>query len=438
LTEQVIKMSAYTVNRRGFLKTTGTAALVLTALNHKAQSGVGPNETIRVGCIGVGGMGTGRMKEFLRQEDTQVVALCDVDREHLDAAASICQEAKGQKPDLYKDFREILDRNDMDAVSVTTPDHWHAIPFVLACEAGKDVFVEKPLSHSVWEGRRMCDAAKQNGRVSQMGNHIHAGENYREVVRIVRSGILGDVTRIQVWKTAGFRDLGNPPDTNPPDCLDYDFWLGPAPKRPYNPIRCHFNFRYFWDYSGGMFADFWCHISDIAYWALDLKAPRTIAAVGGEQFAHDIGETPDYMEVIYDYDGVPLVFTLSPTGVPGFLHLGGIGCMIQGTKGTVVTNYDTHEVYLDNKKVENPDLGNTPPLEPSPGHIRQFLDSVKSRKQPDCNVFYAHQLAKGLHLGLIAFRTGESLTWDDEKERFVGNNRANRFLKRRYRRPWKI
>nr|HPO08403.1 Gfo/Idh/MocA family oxidoreductase [bacterium] len=165
LTEQVIKMSAYTVNRRGFLKTTGTAALVLTALNHKAQSGVGPNETIRVGCIGVGGMGTGRMKEFLRQEDTQVVALCDVDREHLDAAASICQEAKGQKPDLYKDFREILDRNDIDAVSVTTPDHWHAIPFVLACEAGKDVFVEKPLSHSVWEGRRMCDAAKQNGRV---------------------------------------------------------------------------------------------------------------------------------------------------------------------------------------------------------------------------------------------------------------------------------
>jgi predicted dehydrogenase len=410
----------------------------LTALNQKVMGGVGPNETIRVGCIGVGGMGTSRLKEFLRQNDAKVVAVCDVDRERLERAASVVEEATGLKPSMYKDFRELLDRDDIDAASVTTPDHWHALPFVYACEAGKDIFVEKPLCHNLYEGRKMADAAKKYERVSQLGNHIHSGQNYRKVVQVVRSGILGDTTRVQVWYKSGLESLGKPEDANPPDSLDYDFWLGPAPKRPYNRLRSHFNFRYFWDYSGGAFADFWCHISDIAYWALDLKAPKTIAATGGRRLVDDIAETPNTLEVIYDYDGVPLVFTLNPSGIPGFLHMGGIGCMIQGTKGTVVTNYDSHEVYIDRKKVDNPDLGNTAELEPSPGHVRQFLDCVKSRKQPDCNVHYAHTLTKGLHLGLIAFKTGEALIWDDKKERIVGNSKANHMLKRRYRRPWKL
>ncbi|MFH1744229.1 MAG: Gfo/Idh/MocA family oxidoreductase [bacterium] len=426
------------LDRRDFLKSTGTIAVALTALSHQAKSAVGPNETIRVGCIGVGGMGTGRLKEFMRQDDTEVVAVCDVDRDHLESAATLVEEATNKKPCMYKDFRELLDRNDIDAVTVTTPDHWHALPFVYACETGKDVFVEKPLCHCLYEGQKMVEAANKYKRISQMGNHIHADMNYRKVVQIVRSGILGDTMRIQVWKTSGFQDLGKPADTNPPDGLDYDFWLGPAPKRPYNPLRSHFNFRYFWDYSGGVFADFWCHISDIAYWALGLKAPRTITAVGGRWHANGLGETPDTLEVTYDYDGVPLVFTVNPTGVPGFLHIGGIGCMIQGSKGTVVTNYGQHEVYIDNKKVDAPDLGNTPEIEPSPGHVRQFLDCVKTRNQPDCNVNYSYTLVKGLHLGLIAFKTGETLTWDDEKERFIQNSQANRLLKRRYRRPWKL
>lgn len=426
------------LNRRNFLKSTGTVAMGLTVLSRNAVARVGPSETIRVGCIGVGNMGTSRLEEFLGQKDCRVVAVCDVDQKHLARAASIVEKKTERKPSMYKDFRELLDRDDIDAVTVTTPDHWHALPFVYACEAGKDIFVEKPLSHSLYEGRKMVDAAKKYKRVSQMGNHIHSGQNYRKVVRIVRSGILGDITRVQVWKTSGIENFGKPGDTNPPDCLDYDFWLGPAPKRPYNPLRSHITFRHFWDYSGGRFADFWCHISDIAYWALDLKAPKTVAAIGGRRLVDDIAETPNTLELIYDYDGVPLVFTLNPTGIPGFLHMGGIGCMIQGTKGTVVTNYDSHEVYIDNKRVKNPDLGNTPELEPSPGHVRQFLDGVKSRKQPDCNVHYSHLLTKGMHLGLIAYKTRETLTWDNERERFVGSNKANRMLRRRYRRPWKL
>lgn len=427
------------VNRRSFLKASSSIALGLSALNHRALAGVGPNDTIRVGCIGLGGMGTGRLKQFIRESDCQVVAVCDVDSQHLNQAVSAVEEATNRKPDAYKDFRELLDRNDIDAVTVTTPDHWHALPFVYACETGKDVFVEKPFAHSLYEGQKMVEAAEHYKRVSQMGNHIHAGENYRQVVQVVRSGILGEITRVQIWQSAGLGTLEKTPDCSPPDHLDYEFWLGPAPKRPYNPNRCHFNFRYFWDYAGGAFTDFWCHITDVPYWALELKRPRKISAVGSRRLVtNDMADTPNTMELIYDYDGVPLVYSLSPNGIPGFMHMGGLGCMIQGTKGTVVTNYDRHEVYLDNKKVDNYDLGSTPALASSPGHIRQFLDSVKTRVQPDCNHIYANNLAMGMHMGVIAYRTGEELVWNDNKQRFDGNSKANRLMKFRYRRPWKI
>lgn len=427
------------LNRRNFLKTSGAVSLGMTALNRRALGGVGPNETIRIACIGVGGMGTGRLKEFLRQKDCEVVAVCDVDSSHAERAATLSEEAQDRRPDVYGDFRRVIERDDIDAVSVTTPDHWHAIPFVWACQSGKDVFVEKPLSYCYYEGKVMAATARENGCITQMGNHIHAGQNYRQVVRIVQSGVLGDISRAQVWKTSGISNLGTPVDSDPPSNLDYNFWLGPAPERPYNRLRSHFHFRYFWDYANGVFSDFWCHISDIAYWALDLDAPKTVSAVGKRFHIKDSTETPNIMEVQYDFGDFPLTFTLNPEGIPGFPHMGGIGCMIQGTKGTVVTNYDKHEVYLRNRKVPDSDLDlKNPELPRSPGHIRQFADGIKSRVQCDCNVQYAHKLTTGMHLGVIAYKTGETITWDAQREKIVGNSKANRLLKRRYRRPWKL
>ncbi len=214
-------------------------------------------------------------------------------------------------------------------------------------------------------------------------------------------------------------------------------WLGPSPKRPYNPLRSHFTFRYFWDYSGGCFADFWCHISDIAYWALELESPKSVSAVGGRYLVDDIATTPNTLEVIYDFERCPLTFTMNPTAHPGFLHMGGIGCTFQGTKGTLVTNYGQHELYLGQKKVDKFEI-EYPEVPPSPGHVRQFFDGVKNRVECDCNVQYAHHLAKGLHLGLIAYRTGEKITWDDGKERITSSRKANRLLKKRYRKPWKL
>jgi predicted dehydrogenase len=308
---------------------------------------------------------------------------------------------------------------------------------VTACNAGKDVFVEKPLAYSIGEGRAMVHAAKKNARITQMGNHIHNDlPNYRRVVELVRSGMLGKIDRVYCALTSGERGIGRPADTTPPPELDYDFWLGPAPKRAYNPNRSHFTYRYFWDYSGGYFIDFWCHYADVAYWALDLRAPKNVSASGGRWLADDNAETPDVLEVLYEYPGIVLTWTLHPNGRPGYDHMG--SCVIfEGTNATLVTNYTDHEVWANGKKVENFER---PPqsIPDSPGHIREFLNSIKSRQLTTCNVEYGFRLTKGGLIGNLAYRTGERLAWDDEHERFTNSSRANLMVTRKYRKPWKL
>lgn len=418
--------------RRFFL---GAAAAGLAAA--RAQSA--PGDRIRVGFIGCGGMGTGRIRHFLEHPDVEAAAVCDVDRTHLDRAAALVETLRGRRPDAYGDFRRVLDRKDIDAVMIATPDHWHALPSILACEAGKDVFVEKPFSYSVGEGRRMAEAARRHKRVTQMGNHIHNDlPNYRRVVELVRSGKLGRIVRLHCGLRSNEKSIGAPPDGPPPPDLDYDFWLGPAPKRPYNPNRSHGKFRYFWDYSGGVFADFWCHYADVAYWALELKAPQAVSAAGGRWLAGDNAETPDVFEAVFEFSGpVLLTWTQHPQGRPGFEHLG--SCVIfEGTEATLATNYSKHEVWVKGKPA--PDFPRPEPSIPdSPGHIREFLDAIKARRtDTTCNFDYSHRLNKGALLANIAFRMGARLEWDDGRERVMNHKAANRYLTRRYRKPWKL
>jgi predicted dehydrogenase len=366
--------------------------------------------------------------------------ICDVDRDHADRAAAEVEKARGEKPKIVADFRRVLDDRDVNAVIVVTPDHWHSLPTVRAFEAGKDVFVEKPLSYTVTEGRMMADASSKYARVSQMGNHIHNDyPNYRRVVEIVQSGKLGRITRAHCWKTSPTESL--PPTTPPytvPATLDYDFWLGPAPKRPYHPLRSHRSFRHFWDYSGGTFIDFWCHIVDVAVWSLNLDAPRSVAAIGGRFFVKDETETPDTIEALLEYSNLLLTFSFRPTPLPGFEHMGHIGCLFEGTDASLVTNYTTHEVWARGKKVEDfprPD----PSIPDSPGHSREFLDAIKTRNlDTTCNVRYGHRVTKPGLLANIAFRTGRGLVWDDKKERFVRDNDADRYLRRRFRKDYKL
>ena len=272
----------------------------------KTKVPVPPSERIVLGFIGVGGMGTGLLNTFKAFPQVEIAAVCDVYEPHLDRARS----AAGGEPAAYGDFRRVLDRKDIDAVVVATPDHWHGIPTILACQAGKDVYCEKPLAHRIDEGRAMVRAAEKYKRVTQMGNLIHAGENYHRVVEIVRAGVLGKISQTRVWMAADRHGLGRPSDGRPPVGCDYDFWLGPAPARPFNPNRFTFNWRYFWDYGGGILTDFCCHIVDLVHWAMDVDAPRTISAVGGRYALDDNAEVPDTLDVTYEYEKGPDKFLM--------------------------------------------------------------------------------------------------------------------------------
>lgn len=439
--------------RRTFLKVAGSGLLGLTtgacrSLGSGAaavpDSGavppyVSPSDRITLGMIGVGNMGMDRLREFLTHADVEVAAICDVDTRHVDEAVETVRNARGRKPATFGDFRKLLEMRDLDAVAVVTPDHWHAIPLVWACEAGKDVFVEKPLSYSVAEGRAMVEAARKHGRVTQMGNHIHNDvSNYRRVVERIRSGQLGRITRVHLWKTSSIEGRGNPPDQAPPKELDYDFWLGPAPNRPYNPLRSHSTFRHFWDYSGGTFIDFWCHIADVAFWALDLRGPDRISATGGRFYLTDGTETPDTLHATFEYPDLLMTFTLHPEPMPGYEHMGHIGAVFVGDEATLVTNYWEHEVYVDGERVS--DLSSPSMHIPdSPGHLREFLDGIKSRDlQTTCNVDYGHRLSKVGLLANIAYRTNSTLQWDEDRERIVGNDAAAELLSRSMRPPWTL
>jgi predicted dehydrogenase len=425
--------------RREFLAASSASVLAASGLaraDEPAAKQSSANEAIALGFIGVGGMGSGLMEKFGPMPDVRIAAVCDVDEERRGKA----KDRSGGKAEAYSDFRRVLDRKDIDAVVVATPDHWHAIPTILACQAGKDVYCEKPLSFRIGEGRAMADAAAKHKRVTQMGNLIHAGENYRRVVEIVRSGALGPIFKANVWMTDHRQRLGNPSDSAPPAGLDYDFWLGPAPKRAYNPNRSHFTWRYYWDYGGGVLCDFVCHIVDLVHWAMDVDAPATVAATGGRFVSADNAETPDTLEVIYHYPkpggpGFTMVWTQTDRSAygPEGKHL---GIMFLGTKGTLVADYNSFKILPEkDQHIEEPPKT----LPRSVGHHREWLDAIKSRGTTTCHFEYGHRLSSVGHLGNMALWTGESLAWDARAEKVTNHPEANRHLWRaEYRAPWSI
>jgi predicted dehydrogenase len=436
--------------RRDFL---AASALALTQAHPPGQSGapqktssssgvqskpvaktVAPSEKIVLGFIGTGGMGKGLIDTFRKFPDVEIAAVCDVYQPHLDRALA----AAGGKAETHGDFRRVLDRKDIDAVVVATPDHWHAIPTILACQAGKDVYCEKPLAHRINEGRAIVRAADKYKRVTQMGNLIHAGENYHRVVEIVRSGVLGKITKTRVWLAADRSGLGRPHDGSPPPGCDYDFWLGPAPSRSFNANRFTFNWRYFWDYGGGILTDFCCHIVDLVHWAMDVDAPHTISATGGRYALDDNAEVPDTLDVTYEYQKGDQKFLMVWSHTDASTHgLDGkkMGIMFQGTEATLVADYSTYQIIAEKgRNIEEPPRS----LPRSVGHHREWLDAIKSRSVCSCNFAYGHRLASVGNLGNISLWTGEKLAWDKDAERITNHTAANQFLTKEYRAPWSL
>ena len=420
--------------RREFIKQSGQGLLAFTILP-SFKNKVAPSDRVRVAHIGVGGMGNNHLKWFSGLPEVEVAAICDVDRTHLRNTLNTASELQAdRKIDVYTDFRNVLDRNDIDAITCATPDHWHGQIANLAFQAGKDVYGEKPLSYDIAEGQLMLKNLNRYNRVFQLGTQIHAGDNYHRVAEIIQSGILGKIHTVRMWKNGAPPDLGFPKRQAIPKTLDWDMWLGPAPYEDYFPERCHFNYRYFLDYSGGEFADFWCHIADVVFWALNPKGLSSIEARGEPSVG--IGNTPQWLEVDYKFEGLDLYWTTTPPDVPHAADKS-IGAHFEGEKGTLVCNYGSRQITINGQTVE--DLDEVPiSLPRSPGHQQNFIDAVKTRNLAESHLAYAREMTLPMHLGLISYQLNRTLIWDSVMERCVGDKSANRMLSRRARKKWNL
>ncbi|MFN8347746.1 MAG: Gfo/Idh/MocA family oxidoreductase [Spirosomataceae bacterium] len=424
-------MSA-SLNRRQFLKQSSLAAAGFTLLSGYTRKAA-PSDRLRIAHIGLGGMGTQHLKWFAQLPEVEVAALCDVDETHLAAAKKTLLDLQPQSQvQTYGDFRRILERNDIDAVTCATPDHWHAQVAILAFEAGKDVYGEKPLSFNVREGQKMLKSLKRHNRIFQLGTQIHAGDNYHRVAELIQAGVIGKVHTVRLWKTGAPPVLPTATYQDPPPTLNWDFWLGPAPYSKYAPERCHFNYRYFLDYSGGVFQDFWCHIADVVWWSIRPQNLQTVNARG--EVGEGIADTPKWMEADYQFEGLKIHWTSTPPNVPGAAGRG-IGAYFEGDKGALLCDYNSREITIDG--LMRTDIETVPQsIVRSPGHQQNFVNAVKSRTQPESNLEYARAMTLPMHLGLISYRLGRELQWNAKKEKFRRDNEANALLFREYRSGW--
>lgn len=396
---------------------------------------VAPSDRIQVAHIGVGAMGNNHMTWFSELPEAEIVALSDVDKNHLnESLKSLSSLQPGKKVKGYHDFRHILDRKDIDVITCATPDHWHAQVAILAFQAGKDVYGEKPLSYDVKEGRLMLENMIKYNRIFQLGTQIHAGENFHRIAEIIQAGSIGRVHTIRLWKNAFSPGLGHPESRKPPKELDWDMWLGVAPEVDYIPERCHFSFRYFLDYSGGVFADFWCHIADIAFWAVRPEGLKSVIAHG--ENTDGIADAPKWLDADFEFDGLNMHWTTEPPDVPGAKERN-IGAFFEGKEGTLICDYETREININGESFPDiPDI--TATLRRSPGHQQDFLDAVKSRNQPESNLAYVRKMTLPMHLAIISWRLKRKLIWDDKEEKFIGDKEANALLSRTYRPEWDL
>lgn len=422
------------LNRREFIKQ-GAAGAISLAMFPGLVRKVAASDRLRIAHIGLGGMGNQHMKWFAALPEVEIVALCDVDQAHLQSTLKTLEGLQpGNKAKGYSDFRSVLERKDIDAITCATPDHWHAQIAMMAFQAGKDVYGEKPLSYDIKEGQDMLRSLNRHKRVFQLGTQIHAGDNYHRVVELLQANAIGKVHTVRLWKTGTPPDLGEAQYQPPPQTLDWDMWLGPAPKVAYTPQRCHFTYRYFMDYSGGIFADFWSHIADIVFWAIAPKGLKTITARGED--ADGIADVPKWLDIEYEFDGLKLYWTSQPPKVPGAANRG-IGAYFEGEKGTLLCDYGTREITINGEVMT--DIPQIPQsIKRSPGHQQNFVDAVKSRTQPESNLEYARQMTLPMHLGLISFQLGRKLEWNSKKEKFVEDKEANNYLAREYRKEWNL
>lgn len=430
--------------RRDFLKSSvvTTAGLGLAPAYYSKIFSSPPSDRINIGLIGCNGQGFSNLRSFLEHQQVECLALCDVDENVLNRRAADVEKIRGKKPaNLYKDWRKVIDNKDINLVIVGTPDHWHCLQMVAACEAGKDVFCEKPMGNSIEECNIMVNAAKKYKSVVQVGQWQRSDPHWLEAVEFIRSGQLGKIRLVRVFSYQGWcPSIPVVADEPVPAGVDYDMWLGPAKSRPFNRNRFHFTFRWFWDYAGGLMTDWGVHLLDYALFGMNVTTPKSVMAMGGKYgYPDDACETPDTLQAIYEFEGFNILWDHAigiDDGAYGRNH--GLGFV--GENGTLVVDRSGWEVIPE--VVNKVKRMEAVPLKRGTGqglrnHVKNHLECIASRNpNTNTNPEIGAHIAKFSQLGNIAYRTGKKLVWDGKK--FTNDAEANNYLVPSYREPWKL
>ncbi len=416
------------MNRRYFF----AAAAAGLAARRRA---VAASDTVNVGVVGVGGRGRGLTGDFNGLPGVNVTYLCDADQASLERASQVLQQAGAPTAKTTHDMRDLFDSADVDAVVIATPDHWHAPATILACDAGKDVYVEKPASHNIREGRLMIDAARRNRRIVQVGTQARSRPSTMRAIEIAQSGQLGEVLMSKAWNVQMREDIGHKPDGPVPEGVDYDTWLGPAPWIPFNENRFHYKWHWHWHFGTGDAGNDGAHQLDIARWALSVDYPTTVSGMGRKIYFDDDQQTPDTMNATFDYGQKAMIWEMRIWN-PYKLENLDSGVAVYGSEGTIhIGPYEQRWGYKifdkDGRLVEYSDADDE-----GDDHMRNFVDCVRSRKLPNADISVGHVSGLHCHLANIVARTGHTLQFDRESERCIDDAHANLYVKRTYRTHW--
>jgi predicted dehydrogenase len=446
-------------SRRKFIRQTAATlagAGLVTALPQQAVAGqqrrVAANDKINFGLIGCKGMGWTNLKAQLSNvPETQCIALADVDQSVLDERAQDVEKLGGERPKLFKDYRRMLENKDLDAVIIATPDHWHCLIACDALAAGKHVYCEKPLANSIEECNIMLGAARRYGKIVQIGQWQRSGAHYQQAYDYLKSGRLGNIRLVKCWAYQGWMEpVPVQPDSAPPAGVDYDMWLGPAPKRPFNPNRFHFNFRWFWDYAGGLMTDWGVHELDIALHFMGVNAPKSVMASGGKlAYPDDASETPDTLQTVFEYEHFNLLWEHA-TGIDGGNYGKTEGIAFIGNNATMVVNREGWQIVPEtqrnkeglrvNKIEALPEQRRANNANYIADHAKNFVAAMQANDPAllKCGIETGAIAAINAHMGNVAYKTGRKVYWDAEKGEFKNDKEANALIKANYHNGWKL
>lgn len=429
-------------SRRKFISNSSkfvAGGLLLNSFNNNLfASRILPSDQVNIGVIGIKGQGFADLKAALGVSGVNLVAICDIDKSVIDSRMADLKKSNVDvsKVKIYGDYRKLLDQKDIDAVIIGTPDHWHALQMIAACEAGKHIFVEKPIGNSIAECNTMVAAQQRYKKVVQVGQWQRSQQHFKNAVDFLHTGQLGNIRTVKVWCYQGWmKPAPVQPDSDPPSGVDYKMWLGPAPARPFNASRFHFNFRWFWDYAGGLMTDWGVHLMDYALHGMDADVPKTISALGG-RFAYPemAEETPDTLTALYEFDKFNIVWDHA-MGIDNGSYNRDHGIAYIGNNGTLILNRGGWEVISERQAVHKVEK----PLEKSMDnglnkHMENFIGVIRSGRMEDLNapIQAGAHVAKVSQMGNIAFRSQQKVEWDKEKGKFTNEAINNEYLAKKY------